>query len=227
MSIPIAAIDRGQRPALTAGGASQYPWHNCAANREVITNTAALQAAGIRVSPTSEPSQPADLSAAGARYIIKGDATMLRSIRMVIGRNDGGDPNNRMIQWRLRGYAQHFVDGRAQGRVWNGSILADGYAVAGDASVHVPSPALPINAANESANPANYDANWADTIGVNNDYTLGSSCRVIHHAGDAAAELVFDAGGHPLIELEMTCLTDGVHGTAAQFCSAIYRELSG
>lgn len=215
-------------------GAPQHVWQNCAANRQIITNTNALQAAGIRASSLARPAQSADsgglMSAQGSRFIMKPQqASALMAVMMILGTTDGvTDPNNLMIQWILRGYSQHLL-GRD---LWIGTPLMQGYAIAGDAQVHAGSPALPLNAADETAFPTNYDANWADTIAITgtDDWTLGASFRPFGQAADAAGGFTFDVGNNMLIELEMTCLTDGAtHDgathAAAGFCTALFRSI--
>lgn len=219
-------IHRGFNANAVAIGAPQHVWHNCANNREIITNTSALQAAGIRSSLSAAPTQSAAsaglMSAAGSRFVFKPQqASALMAVMMILGRTDGGDPNNLMCQWILRGYSQHLL----QRDLWIGVPLIQGYAIAGDAQIHAGSPALPLNADDETAFPTNYDANWADTIAQTSDWTLGNSFKPFGQAADAAGGFTFDTGNNMLIELEMTCLTDGLHGTAAGFATAVYRSV--
>lgn len=214
----------GYRGKIHARGSVQYPLIPMARNRGVITNTNALQAPGIRASIAglATPEEASDLSAAGARFVLGPlDPTLNVGLEFVLGRTDGGDVNNRMAQFRIRAYRELRKDNRRQ---WVARTLMDGYLIAGNSAVHDGSLLLP-KGPDDSTNPSGYTAKWVDTIGITNDYTLGQSTDIVHDAADDCSMLVFDLEGHALIEIELTCLTDGVHGTAATFACGCYTQL--
>lgn len=191
---------------VTADGSAQYVFTSFHPAGKLIRNTNALLGMGARCSPTSDPATTADadLTEEGARFVFKPDPTALASLKFILAHDT--DPNDLAAGFIVRAYREQ-VHGTQRFVV--GDVLLTGYVKSGNTAVHTGNPAV------AEATAAGEVSKWADTIEVTNDYTVGTSARVMHDAADGSATLIFDFDSHVLIEIEMGLDSGDLGGESA------------
>lgn len=209
----------GTQIPVVGEGSSQYPFFPLARNREIITATDAIDIADLALlNPAARPVQStasADLIGDGpAMFVVKPDPTALLGLKFALGTLDGvTDPNNKQALFAIVGFRELRMPTRPP--QWVGTVLMDGYIVAGDSTITTGGSHLLPPGATSTLNPTNYDFNWADTIVVSNDYTIGDAAKVSGDSANGSAMLWFDFQSCPLVGIVLSCRTSTPPGLTA------------
>lgn len=216
MSTPISPKQvTGTKLSPICEGSTQQPFKPFSNTRAVCVATAVLDAT-YTLSPGFRPGDynldGGDGSRSGKFGFDPMSPLALLGLKFALGH--ASDPNDLMAMWRLLGHTAIEHGGKVQ---WVTEVLADGYVVAGNVAVHAATLLAPED--------NTLVFKWVDTIVVSNDYTLGDSCRVQHEAANGAATLWLDSCSHGLVQLEITCRSDGSHGTACSAATGCWRQM--
>lgn len=191
-----------QAPRATADGSAQYPFRPFSGNSgKFARNTDALLGYNERLTSDTEPATSADLAGNGSRFVIGPmDPTSLAAFKFMLA---DASANNKSAYFVVRGYKEQVV---GTVKRFTGSVLMKGYVIAGNGDVGAGNEAIAEATTNSE------EAKYADTIEVEEDYTLGENAQVIHAAADGSATLVFDFDSNVLLEIEFSL--DGTPGGA-------------
>lgn len=201
-------------------GSSQYPFMPLARNRELIVATGAIDIAALDFLNSSARPEQTDVGGTPylidedpSMFVIKPDPTALLGLKFALGHTDGSDPNNKQALFAVVGWRELRLKNYPP--QWVGSVIADGYIVAGDSTITTGGSHLLPPGSTSTSNPTNYDFNWADTIVVSNDYSIGDACKVSNDSANGSAMLWLDFMSCPVVSVVLSCRTSTPPGLTA------------
>lgn len=206
-----ALTDLTRKNKLIAVGSNQSELLPLSLGRRLITNTNVLTAEGSSLVLAAAPIESVDLSASGAQFMIRRQATSLLILAFSMG--DAADPNNLTAGVIVRAWRPRVWGGQVQ---WRGRYLC-GFALTCGNQVDTNSLLLPavVPAAATSFK-------HVDTIAAlgSGDKSISSSVKYISSVTDGIAEVGLDTGGAPVITIE-----GSLNGSTADCLSGEYCEI--